>query len=62
MEYNRPILHQRNTAAVAFFAVLHWRGLAQPLHSLIIIDSQWCLSYNFFNKKYVFIKITRSKL
>lgn|GEM_PF-2315479 len=43
-----------------FFAVLYWRGLAQPLYSLIIIDRQWCLSYNFFNKKYVLIKITGS--
>ncbi len=34
-----------------FFAVLHWRGLVQPLHALIIIDSQWCLSYNFSVKK-----------
>jgi len=56
MECNRPILHQKNPAGVAFLPMLDWRGLVQPLHFLIIIDSQWCLSYNFFNKSVFLLK------
>jgi hypothetical protein len=70
MYYYNILMHgmqQTNFASekpvcVAFLPMLHWRGLVQPLHALIIIDSQWCLSYNFFNKKCVLVKITRSKL